>query len=86
MVAQAVADRLYGERRLTYRDNFANALPKIKHASARLLLGLAGQELVTALIFAMATSVESARPDRSAPRRMKLAKLQEFLPNYKRCR
>ena len=85
-VAQAVADRLYHERRRTYRVNFANALSKMKHAGARLLLGLGGQALVTALIFAMAVSVEAVRPDRSAPRKMKPAKLQGFHPNYKRCR
>jgi len=85
-VAQAVADRLYRDRRHTYRVNFANALSKMKHAGARLLLGLAGQEFVTALIFAMAARVEAVRPDRSAPRKMKPAKLQRFHPNYKRCR
>ena len=85
-VAQAVADRLYHERRQTYRINFANALAKMKHAGARLLLGLGAQALVTARVFAMAARVEAVRPDRSAPRNMKPAKLQGFHPNYKRCR
>ena len=58
----------------------------MKHAGARLLLGLAGQELVTALIFAIAASVEAVRPDRTATRKMKPAKLQGFHHNYKRCR
>ncbi len=85
-VAQAIADRLYAARRHPYRVNFANALSKMKHAGARLLLGLAAQELVATLILAMAASVEAVRPDRSAPRKMKPAKIQGFYPNYKRCR
>ena len=85
-VAQAIADRLYAARRHPYRVNFATALSKMKHASARLLLGLGGQELVATLVFAMAASVEAVRPDRSAPRKMKPAKIQGFYPNYKRCR
>jgi hypothetical protein len=85
-VAQAIADRLYAARRLPYRVNFANALSKMKHAVARLLLGLGGQELVTTLVLAMAASVEAVRPDRSAPRNMKPAKAQGFHSNYKRCR
>jgi hypothetical protein len=85
-VAQAVAERLYRERRRTYGVNIANALSKMKHAGARLLLGLGTQELVTPLVFTMAASVEAVRPDRSAPRKMKPAKLQGFHHNYKRCR
>ena len=78
--------RQYRERRRTYRVNFANALSKMKHAGARLLLALAGQQFVTALVFAMAASVEAVRPDRTAPRKMKPARLQRFHLNYKRCR
>lgn len=85
-VAQVIAERLYAARRHRYRVNFANALSKMKHAVARLLLGLGGQELVAALVLAMAASVEAVRPDRSAPRKMKPAKIQGFYPNYKRCR
>jgi hypothetical protein len=85
-VAQAIADRLYAARRHPYRVNVANALSKMKHAAARLLLGLGGQELVATLVLAMAASVEAVRPDRSAPRKMKPAKIQGFYPNYKRCR
>jgi len=48
--------------------------------------GLGGQELLTTLVLAMAASVEAVRPDRSAPRNMKPAKIQGFHPNYKRCR
>ena len=72
-VAQAIADRLYAARRHPYRVNFANALSKMKHAGARLLLGLGGQELVATLVLAMAASVEAVRPDRSAPRKMRPA-------------
>jgi hypothetical protein len=85
-VAQAIAHRLYAARRPSYRVNFANALSKMKHAVARLLLRLRGQELVTTLVLAMAASVEAVRPDRSAPRNMKPAKAQGFHSNYKRCR
>ena len=85
-VAQAIADRLYQARRHPYRVNFANALSKMKHAVVRLLLGLAGQELLTPLVLTMATNVEAVRPDRSAPRKIKPAKLQGFVGNYKRCR
>jgi hypothetical protein len=49
-------------------------------------LGGGGQELVTTLVLAMVASVEAVRPARSAPRKMKPAKLQGFYPNYKRCR
>jgi hypothetical protein len=58
----------------------------MKHAVARLLLGLGGQEWVGALVLAMAASVEAVRPDRSAPRKMKPAKIHGFYPNFKRCR
>ncbi len=85
-VAQAIADRLYAARRHPYRVNFANALSKMKHAAARLLLDLGGQELVATLVLAMAASVEAVRPHRSPPRKMKPAKIQGFYPNYKRCR
>ncbi len=85
-VAQAIADRLYQTRRHAYRVNFANVFSKMKHAIARLLLGLAGQELVTALASAIAASVEAVRPDRGAPRKMKPAKIQGFHPNFKRRR
>lgn len=85
-VAQAIADRLYATRRHPYRVNFANALSKMKHAGARLLLGLGGQELVATLVLAIAANVEAVRPDRSAPRKMKPAKIQGYHPNYKRCR
>jgi len=60
-----------------------------EHTGARLLMGLGGlggQELLTTLVLAMAASVEAVRPDRSAPRNMKPAKIQGFHPNYKRCR
>jgi hypothetical protein len=85
-VAQAIADRLYQARRHSYRVNFANALSKMKHAVVRLLLGLAGQELLTPLVLTMAANVEAVRPDRAAPRKIKPAKLQGFFGNYKRCR
>ncbi len=65
-VAQAIADRLCQTRRHAYQVNFANAFSKMKHAIARLLLGLAGQKLVTALVLTMAASVEAVRPDRVA--------------------
>ena len=85
-VAQAIADHLYATRRRAYRVDFANALSKMKHAGVRLLLGMAGQELVTILVQAMTARVEAVRPGRSAPRNMKPAKIQGFYPNYKRCR
>jgi hypothetical protein len=85
-VAQAVADRLYQARRRAYRVNFANALSKMKHTLVRLLLAAPGTSFLTALIMAMATSVEAVRPDRTAPRNVKPAKIQGFHPNYKRCR
>jgi hypothetical protein len=58
----------------------------MKHAIARLLLGLGDQELITTLVLAMAARVEAIRPERSAPRKMKSAKLQGFHPDYKGCR
>ncbi len=85
-VAQAIADRLYQMRCHAYRVNFANAFSQMKHSIARLLLRLAGQELVTALVLTMAASVEAVRPDRVAPRKMMPAKIQGFHPNFKRCR
>ena len=85
-VAQAVADRLYQARRRADRVNFANALSKMKHTLVRLLLAAPGTGFLTALIMAMATGVEAVRPDRTAPRKVKPAKIQGFHPNYKRCR
>jgi hypothetical protein len=85
-VAQAVADRLHQDRRGTDRVNFANALSKMKHTLVRLRLAAPGTGFLTALIMAMATRVEAVRPDRTAPRKLKPAKLQGFHPNYKRCR
>ncbi len=85
-VAQAIADRLYQTRRHAYRMNFANTFSQMKHAIAWLLLGLAGQELVTALVLTMAASVEAVRPDRVALRKIMPSKIQGFNPNFKRCR
>jgi hypothetical protein len=85
-VAQAIADRLYRQRRHAYRINFANALSKMKDNVVRLFLLDSAGQLLTSLVLAMAASVEAVRPDRSYPRKTKPAKLQGFHPNYKRCR
>jgi hypothetical protein len=85
-VAQAIADRLYKERKRPYRVNFANALSKMKDNLVRLLLCDSPAHLLTPLVFAMARSVEAVRPERSYPRKIKPAKLHGFHPNYKRCR
>jgi len=84
-VAQAIADRLYRDRQHTYRVNFAQALSKRKDNLARLFVSNSSRQLLTALILAMATSVEAVRPDRLYPRKIKPAKLHPFHPNYKRC-
>ncbi len=85
-VAQAIADRLYRDRKHTYRVNFANALSKVKDNLVRLFGSNSSWQLLTALILAMAAGVEAIRPDRSYPRKIKPAKLHRFHPNYKRCR
>jgi len=84
-VAQAIADRLYRDRQHTYRVNFAQALSKRKDNLVRLFVSNSSRQLLTALILAVATSVEAARPDRSYSRKIKPAKLHPFHPNYKRC-
>ena len=85
-VAQAIADRLYQARKRRYRVNFANALSKMKDNVVRLFVLGSTPQLLTALVLAMAASVEAVRPDRSYPRKIKPAKLHGFLSNYKRCR
>lgn len=85
-VAQAIADRLYQDRKHPYRVNFANALSKMKDNIVRLFLFDAATQLLTPLVLVMASNVEAVRPDRSYPRKIKPAKLQGFHPNYKRCR
>jgi hypothetical protein len=85
-VAQAIADRLYQERRRAYRVNFSNALSKMKDNLVRLFLFDSAEQLLTPLVVAMAGSVEAVRPDRSFPRKIKPAKVQGFHPNFKRCR
>jgi hypothetical protein len=85
-VAQAIADRLYKERKRPYRVNFANALSKIKDNLVRLFVFESAGHLLTPLVLAMAGSVEAVRPDRSYQRKIKPAKLHGFHPNYKRCR
>ncbi len=85
-VAQAIADRLYQDRKHVYRVNFANALSKIKNNLVRLFAFEAPGQLLTSLILAMAARVTAVRPDRSYPRKSKPAKLHGFYPNYKRCR
>ena len=85
-VAQAIADRLYQARKRAYRVNFANALSKMKDNIVRLFVFDSPQPSLTSLVFAMATSVEAVRPDRSFPRKIKPAKSHSFHPNYKRCR
>ena len=85
-VAQAIADRLYQNRRRAYRVNFANALSKMKDNVVRLFVSNSPLQLLTALVLAMAASVEAVRPNRSYPRKIKPAKLHGFHPNYKRCR
>ena len=85
-VAQAIAERLYQTRKRTYRVNFANALSKMKDNVVRLFVFDSPRQRLTALVLAMASSVEAVRPDRSYPRKIKPAKLHGFHPNYKRCR
>lgn len=72
--------------RFAFRPGLANALSKMKHVIARLLLGLGGQELLSTLVLTIAASVEAVRPDGVAPGKMKPAKLQGFYPNFKCCR
>jgi len=84
-VAQAIADCLYRDCQHTYRVNFAQALSKRKDNLVRWFVSNSSRQLLTALILAMATSVEAVRPDRSYPRKIKPAKLHPFHPNYKRC-
>ena len=85
-VAQAIADRLYQTRKRAYRVNFANALSKMKDNVVRLFVFNSPLQLLTALVLAMAASVEAVRADRSYPRKIKPAKLHGFHSNYKRCR
>jgi len=58
-VAQAIADRLYRDRQHTYRVNSAQALSKRKDNLVRLFVSNSSRQLLTALILAMATSVET---------------------------
>ena len=85
-VAQAIADRLYQERRCAYRVNFANALSKMKDNVIRLFLDAGPPTLLPQLVGALALNVEAVRPDRSYPRNLKPQKTQGFYGNYKRTR
>lgn len=85
-VAQAIADRLYRDRKHAYRINFANALSRMKDNLVRLFLSTSPNGLLVSLVHSMASCVEAVRPDRSAPRNVKPTKLHGFHRNYKRCR
>ncbi len=85
-VAQAIAERLYQQRKRAYKVNFANALSKMKDNIIRLFLDVWLSILLPQLVSAMALSVEAVRPDRSYPRNIKPSKIQGFFPNYKRTR
>jgi hypothetical protein len=52
----------------------------------RLLLCADPAGLRLSLVSAMAAKVETVRPHRAFPRKMKPAKVQGFFPNFKRCR
>jgi len=72
---------LYHDRQHTYRVNFAQAPSKMKDNLVRLFVSNSSRQLLTALMLAMATSVEAVRPDRSYPRKIKPAKLHPFHPS-----
>jgi len=85
-VAQWMTKRLYQGRRHAYQVNFANALSKMKDNVVRLLALDPPPGLLQRLLCAIASEVESIRPDRTFPRDTKSTKPKRFHPNYKRCR
>ncbi|WP_089725790.1 IS4 family transposase, partial [Candidatus Thiosymbion oneisti] len=60
-IAHAIADRLYRDRKQAYRVKFAHALSKMKDNLVRLFVSNSSPQLLTALILAMAASVEAVR-------------------------
>ena len=85
-IAQAVADRLYAQRRYVYQVNFANAITQMKNRVVRWLLGGNAEGLGLTLVCQMARAVEPFRPDRSSPRKASAATHRQYHMNYKRTR
>jgi hypothetical protein len=85
-IAQAVADRLYAERRHRYAINFANALTQMKNRIVLWLVGVDPSGALQAIITQMARAVEAVRPGRSSPRHTQRSTSKRFHSNYKRTR
>jgi hypothetical protein len=84
-VAQAIADRLYKDRKLSYQINFANALSVLKNDLIRWIALGRPMEMLLRLLTEIVAEVEPVRPGRSFPRNKKRSSVTEFHFNRKRC-
>jgi len=85
MAAQKIATKKTKHRTLKYQINFAQALSKMKHRIVCLILQANADclELIKQTINYISTTIESVRPGRSVPRRLKNAKNDIHFPAYK---
>ncbi len=84
-VAQAIADRVYKDRELSYQINFANALSVLKNDLIRWVASGRPTEMLLRLLTEIVAAVEPVRPGRSFPRTKKRSSVNEFHFNQKRC-
>jgi len=85
MAAQKITTKKTRHRTLKYQINFAQALSKMKHRLVCLILQAHDDilELIKQTINYISTTIESVRPGRSVPRRLKNAKNDIHFPAYK---
>jgi len=85
MAAQKITTKKTKHRTLKYQINFAQALSKMKHRIVCLILQANADclELIKQTINYISTTIESVRPGRSVPRRLKNAKNDIHFPAYK---
>ncbi len=84
-VAQAIAERIYKERKHIYQINFANALSVLKNALIRWMAKGMPWDGLLRLLTEIVGSVEPIKPGRSYPRIKRKVNVRQFHANYKRC-
>ena len=84
-VAQAIAERIYKERKHTYQINFANALSVLKNALIRWIAKGMPWDGLLRLLTEIVGSVEPIKLGQSYPRIKRKVNVRQFHANYKRC-
>jgi len=83
--SQKIVKKETAELKLKYRINFAQALSKMKHRIVQLILNykLGIRRLIERTLSYMSRTIESVRPGRMAPRKLKNIKNDIHFPAYK---